>query len=194
MVTDGAGGIIVTWEDFRYQPFVADIFAQRLDGGGVALWAEDGVAISTAADWQWIPELVADGIGGAIVAWEDYRDGGSQYEEVYAQRIGADGELGVPTAVGRSPAHGSSLSAHPNPFGARTVIDYDAAGATTEISIYDVRGRHVRTLVEGRTVAHAGSVAWDGTGARGEKVPAGVYFVRMVSGAHEVTRRIVLLR
>jgi hypothetical protein len=43
-------------------------------------------------------------------------------------------------------------------------------------------------------VAGAGSVAWDGTGARGEKVPAGVYFVRMVSGAHEVTRRIVLLR
>jgi DNA-binding beta-propeller fold protein YncE len=99
-----------------------------------------------------------------------------------------------PATAVSSPIPGAYLSARPNPFGARTVIDYEAAGATTEISIYDVRGRHVRTLVEGRAVAGAGSVAWDGTGARGEKVPAGVYFVRMVSGVHEVTRRIVLLR
>jgi hypothetical protein len=62
------------------------------------------------------------------------------------------------------------------------------------VSIYVVGGRLVRRLVEGRAVVVAGSVGWDGTGARGEKVPAGVYFVRMISGAHEVTRRIVLLR
>jgi DNA-binding beta-propeller fold protein YncE len=86
------------------------------------------------------------------------------------------------------------LDSYPNPFSRQTTIEYDGVGEIAEVVVYDVRGRHVRTMVEGRRVAGAGSVAWDGTGARGEKVPAGVYFVRMVSGAHEVTRRIVLLR
>jgi hypothetical protein len=104
--------------------------------------------------------------------------------------------MGVPVVSGvPAPALKTArLRAYPNPsYGSMTVAFVPSPRSRTGIMIYDVRGRHVRTLVEGRAEG-AGSVAWDGTGARGEKVPAGVYFVRMVSGAHEVTRRIVLLR
>ena len=49
-VSDGAGGIIVAWQDFRSGAY--DIYAQRISHAGVALWGEDGVAVCTAAGVQ----------------------------------------------------------------------------------------------------------------------------------------------
>ncbi|MCK5620424.1 MAG: T9SS type A sorting domain-containing protein, partial [Candidatus Krumholzibacteria bacterium] len=47
------------------------------------------------------------------------------------------------------------------------------------LEIFDVRGRHVRTLVAGRQPAGEMSVVWDGRDYRGVSVSTGVYFVRL---------------
>lgn len=92
LVTDGQQGAIILWEDER--GFVAkDIYAQRLDGDGNALWAVDGVPVCTAANVQDDAALVSDGQGGAWIVWQDARAGGSDYWDVYAQRVDADGVL-----------------------------------------------------------------------------------------------------
>lgn len=82
IITDGKGGAIVTWYDYRsYEVPVegtlqgVDVYAQRLDGDGVARWGADGAAISTAKLHQRYPEIVSDHAGGAIVVWEDSRTG-----------------------------------------------------------------------------------------------------------------------
>lgn len=87
---DGAGGAIITWQDTRNSAGGGnyDIYAQRIDAAGVAKWTVDGVAICSAMNGQYFPKLVADGAGGAIIAWEDQRGGGS---DVYAQRVNANG-------------------------------------------------------------------------------------------------------
>jgi hypothetical protein len=87
LVGDGSGGAIITWQDYRGG--TSDIYAQRVDANGDTLWAANGVPICTAANLQFIPKLVADGFGGAIITWQDYR-GGSNYD-VYAQRVDANG-------------------------------------------------------------------------------------------------------
>src|SRR5262249_46366842 len=61
IVSDGAGGAIIAWRDGRF-PGSTDIYAQRLDSGGSARWAPDGVPISTAPldqDWwdQHVPMI-----------------------------------------------------------------------------------------------------------------------------------------
>jgi hypothetical protein len=86
VVTDGAGGAIVTWLDYRSGS--AHVYAQRLDAAGAPQWTPDGVALCTAASFQAAPQLVSDGAGGAIVAWEDFR-GSSR--DVYARRVDAGG-------------------------------------------------------------------------------------------------------
>ncbi len=86
IATDGSGGAIVTWRDHRNGN--ADIYAQRVDSGGNALWQSDGVALCTAAEDQNYPEIVPDGYGGAIVTWHDER--GSD-REIYAQRVDSSG-------------------------------------------------------------------------------------------------------
>jgi hypothetical protein len=82
LVSDGAGGAIIAWEDNRSH---AAVYAQRIDGSGTPLWTTDGVAIcSEASPYQIDPQLVGDGSGGAIIAWYNTR--------VYVQRINASGK------------------------------------------------------------------------------------------------------
>ena len=56
---------------------------------GAPQWAANGVAVCTAGDNQFDPRLVSDGLGGAIVTWEDRRSGSSY--DIYAQRVDAAG-------------------------------------------------------------------------------------------------------
>ena len=84
-VSDGAGGVIIAWHDDR--PTVAAggvVFAQHLNAAGVSQWTADGVALSSSGD-PGPPVIVADGSGGAIVAY-----GGSNAAP-RAQRVSASG-------------------------------------------------------------------------------------------------------
>jgi hypothetical protein len=89
LLSDGSGGAIVTWFDKRSDS--GDVYAQKVDAGGAVQWTLDGVAMCTAANRQNRPVIVSDNAGGAIIVWEDYRDG-SQHD-VYAQRVDASGNV-----------------------------------------------------------------------------------------------------
>lgn len=88
-VTDGAGGAIVAWEDYRGGTD-ADIYAQRVNSLGNTQWTANGTVICNASAHQYVPVAIADGAGGAIIAWPDGRSGGAG---VYAQRINASGTI-----------------------------------------------------------------------------------------------------
>jgi predicted lipoprotein with Yx(FWY)xxD motif len=88
MVGDGSGGAIIAWQDYRNGNY--DIYAQRVDSGGSIQWDTNGVAICTYASDQGFPEVVSDGSGGAIVAWQDYRSGNY---DIYAQRVDSGGAI-----------------------------------------------------------------------------------------------------
>jgi predicted lipoprotein with Yx(FWY)xxD motif len=89
ITSDGAGGAIVTWHDYRSGNY--DIYVQRLNASGSVQWTTDGVAICTAANIQSFPTIVSDGAGGAIVTWYDYRSGSNN--DIYAQRVNASGAV-----------------------------------------------------------------------------------------------------
>jgi predicted lipoprotein with Yx(FWY)xxD motif len=88
LTTDGAGGAIVAWMDFRNGN--PDVYAQRVRADGVVLWAAGGVPVCTQSADQQYYKIVADGAGGAIVAWQDYRNGSY---DIYAQRVSAIGAV-----------------------------------------------------------------------------------------------------
>lgn len=85
--TDAAGGCIITWMDKRTGNY--DIYAQRVNSTGTILWTSGGVLISGQADNQSNPKIEPDNAGGAIIAWQDKRNGANY--DVYAQRINASG-------------------------------------------------------------------------------------------------------
>ncbi|UCG52215.1 MAG: T9SS type A sorting domain-containing protein [Candidatus Latescibacterota bacterium] len=93
LVSDGTGGVVVTWQDFRLDKY-GSIYAQRIDGDGALVWAPEGVTVShVPLKPQLVPKIATDGEGGAIVVWEDRRDWTNNRDDIYAQRIDAEGNL-----------------------------------------------------------------------------------------------------
>jgi len=72
-------------------------------------------------------------------------------------------------------------------------VRYDVKAPTSvSLAVYDVSGRLQKRL-DSRTIAVPGSysVAWDGTDDGGRRVPAGVYFYRLVTAQGVQTARVV---
>ncbi len=88
LVSDGAGGAIITWEDMRNGP--SDIYAQRVLASGAvdAAWPVNGRAVCSAASDQGQQQIVTDGAGGAIITWVDYRGVNT---DIYAARVTSAG-------------------------------------------------------------------------------------------------------
>ena len=111
LAPDGGGGVIVVWQDHRdFFATRTDIYAQRVmaDGTIAPGWPADGLPVCTAPGDQWLPQVVADGTGGAILVWEDYREDGSggpssTNTDVYAIRVNPDGTIHPAWAVNGSP-------------------------------------------------------------------------------------------
>jgi len=92
ITSDGTGGAIVTWWDYR-SGTNWDIYAQRVGAAGVPQWNANGVALSSAPNEQDYAAITSDGAGGAIITW-DLRAG--VYQHVYAQHVTADGATSWP--------------------------------------------------------------------------------------------------
>jgi N-acetylneuraminic acid mutarotase len=85
---------------------------------------------------------------------------------------------------------------YPNPFNPQTTIRYDLPFAgTVRLSVYNVVGQMVRTLVNGQRISGTHSVMWDGKDCSGRDMARGLYLYRLeVEGQYVQTRRMVLLR
>ncbi len=88
LVSDGAGGAIITWQDGRNGDF--DIYAQAIDSTGTVKWNLNGIAVCTSLGIEDHPEIVSDGEGGAIIAWKDSRNGNS---DIYVQAVDSSGKM-----------------------------------------------------------------------------------------------------
>ncbi len=107
----------------------------------------------------------------------------------------------VNTAVavpdGRLPgAAAMTVAAWPNPFNPRVNLAWEQPVAgRLDLTIFDLRGRLVRRILDDAAVPAHGQVIWDGTDQAGRNAPSGVYLVRAgrPSGPN-ATRRITLAR
>ena len=84
---------------------------------------------------------------------------------------------------------------YPNPFNPTTTISYTMNKAgNANLSVYNVKGQLVNTLVNGTKQAGSHSVVWDGTDSNGNTVPSGIYFYRLSSGNHVETKKMMLMK
>jgi hypothetical protein len=83
----------------------------------------------------------------------------------------------------------------PNPATGHTVVAFSIPAAqVVELAVIDVRGRVVRTLVDGPLGSGEHRRSWDGRCDRGREAPAGVYFVRLQTTLSTETQQVTLLR
>ena len=84
---------------------------------------------------------------------------------------------------------------YPNPFNPVTTISYDLPeDGLVELSVYNMRGEKVATLLKGSQEAGSYRLNWDGTSQSGEIVASGIYFLRIVSGSYCKTNKMIFIR
>jgi|GEM_PF-940572 len=98
-VTDDSGGVIIAWSDSRNG--LTDIYAQRLNADGFAMWSSNGIPIASEVDYQSISSITKGSQGGAIIVWNDKRSGDW---DIYAQKVDGSGNTlwqnnGIPVCI-----------------------------------------------------------------------------------------------
>jgi len=83
----------------------------------------------------------------------------------------------------------------PNPFNPVTFITYDLAGdGQVNLSVYNIVGRKVKTLVNKYETAGRKATAWYGVDDSGSPLSAGMYFYRLTAGGKVFTKKMVLMK
>jgi len=168
ITSDGSGGAIVAWHQYPSgkvvggspEWFLQDIFVQRVDAGGDILWQRGSIPLGivhvaeTASPHT--PLVVSQGSEGAIVIWEDLRNG---LASIYAQRVAADGTLswqpgGVETLYVKSNA---SLAF-------RQIVADGQGGAIVSCRFNEAGTGKKGILVQ--KLDSAGKLMWSGSGIR----------------------------
>lgn|SRR5262245_13448790 len=93
LVSDGAGGVFVVWQDHRNGDTTAsDIYAQRVlsDGTISPGWMANGMPVSRTPGYQSNPIIEPDGSGGCYVAFDDWTQYGV-LQTAFVQHLGANG-------------------------------------------------------------------------------------------------------
>jgi M6 family metalloprotease-like protein len=84
---------------------------------------------------------------------------------------------------------------YPNPFNPTTTIPFDIKErAHATLTIYNIRGQVVRTLLDETLDARSYGLVWDGRNDSGQPVSSGVYFYKLIAGDYQDVRKLVLMK
>ncbi|MCI0698748.1 T9SS type A sorting domain-containing protein [candidate division KSB1 bacterium] len=125
---------------------------------------------------------------------------GTHGRSMYTLDLSPLTEVGVPIAENSQLPNSPALAQnYPNPFSissaTATTIRYLLPNESdVEVTIHDVLGQKIKTLVQRSQPRGEYTVTWDGTAAASVKVANGLYFVRLRASLFERTRKILVLR
>jgi len=123
--------------------------------------------------------LMAAELMGEDVDWSQMRSGTLEDEEEV---------LALPTKF-------ELYQAYPNPFNPITTIRYDLPKAVpVRLTIYDITGREVTTLVRRDQVAGVYEVQWNGMDSDSNSLPSGLYLYRLHAGEFTANAKMLLLK
>ena len=106
-----------------------------------------------------------------------------------------DEVVGVEPISLKIPLEYSLFSNYPNPFNPITSLHYDLPeDGLVNITVYDMMGRIVKTLVNSSQTAGYKSIKWNATNDRNEPVSAGLYLYTIQAGEFRQTKKMVLLK
>jgi len=142
-----------------------------------------------------LDDLDGDGIQELAVGSPGYSGGGESRGAVWLLYLDANPDVDVAVPTSAPPIKLKLFPNRPNPFNPATELGYTIpTGGYVSITIHDVSGRLVATVLNGRMPAGAHSIVWDGRNSSGVAVGSGLYFARLHAGAFTATRKMVLVR
>lgn len=183
------GGFIVAGYVLSPGPTGFDFYIVRTDASGNELWSL--TYGGQESDFGYWVEQTLD--NGYIVVGQTGSFGAGN-DDAWLLKIAP--EPGIEETEDDVSTAGFALSQNfPNPFKTETAISYQLSrpNAVT-ITIYNVSGQHIKTLVNEHRNAGSYTVHWDGRSQDNREVSNGVYFCRLKAGEYTSVHKIVLAR
>ena len=116
-----------------------------------------------------------------------YSYGTSTWSSPWNFRTGA---IGVNQVSEEIPAEYKLYKNYPNPFNPTTTIKFDLPkSSVVKLSVYDITGKEIETLVNEKMNAGSYETKWDGT-----KYSSGVYFYRLTAGDYTATTKMLMIK
>ncbi len=84
---------------------------------------------------------------------------------------------------------------YPNPFNPITTINYSLAEeGNIELIVFNIKGQHVKTLINEKLAARNHQVMWDGKDENSKSVSSGIYFYKMNTDNYTSTKKMILMK
>jgi hypothetical protein len=158
-----------------------DIWLGRTNAAGDSIW--NWYFVTAPAERLFVVRPAAE--GGCIAV--GYFSGGAGGTDAYVVRMGPDriSALGQPEVLSEFSLSGN----YPNPFNATTTIQFSLGReSSVSLAVYDLSGRQITNLIDGRVAAGEHRIQFDGT-----DFASGVYFARInVAGSMRTTKMVLL--
>ena len=176
-------------------------FAAKYTSDGILYWVADVDSLFQTFNTN----LAIDSTENMIRAGEYYGDIDLQSEE-NSIPVSSNGGSDIYLArfisnITSIPENGKVMSNfilyqnYPNPFNPRTTISYTLPTASdVRLSIYDILGQKIKTIVGKRQTAGTYEIRWDGRNEKAENVASGIYLYSLKVNEHIITKKMVLLR
>lgn len=88
-----------------------------------------------------------------------------------------------------------TASTHPNPFNPSTTIAYSIPDDDlVNLTIHNIKGQKVKTLVNGNQQAGSYSTVWNGNDDNGRKVSSGIYLYKLSAGKDTLIKKMMLIK
>ncbi len=207
--TDGVGNVYLTgWFgsptiSFDSTTFInagfTDLFVTKYSPAGNMLWAKS-VGGSSADNVRSMTIDAADnlyftGYYGSPVTFGSHTLTYAGVYDVFLAKIPASSTGVYGSDGGGLPTHSTLLQNYPNPFNPTTRIDYALPYAShVRLTVYNVLGQLVATLVDEARPAGRFALEWNGVGMNGNDLTSGVYFYTLLTDDFVQTKRLMLLK
>jgi len=156
-------------------------------------WEADGADIPNI-DLNWPPLEDLRLTSSAFVGDDGLPLGDQNWYADRAVRWDMTGWGRDPVGISESYINNSTLKlqGYPNPFTNETRIELSLDRVeNVSLSVYDITGRRVATLMAGQKGAGSHSVIWNGTDSAGDELPGGMYLLRLETDSQLATSRMI---
>jgi len=177
------------WADWSYEHISGNSYQFNNNSSGdyaVCQWYFDGDNVPDSEEENPVWEFEDDGEHEIHLV---LRDG--DFCDINTKYI----SVGTSSEHNEVPGFETSLSNYPNPFNPETTIHYNLENeSAVELSIFNIKGQKIKTLVkEEKTMGHH-SVVWDGKDDSNNSVSSGIYMYKLRTDRKETTKRMLLLK
>lgn len=151
--------------------------------GGTAIQVTQNPAFDSCPTWS--PD-------GTRIAFSSERGGNSNIWIVDVSSIVTNTPI---NDVEKNPDNFNLMQNYPNPFNPSTKIKYYLPSAENVLlEVYDLAGRHIKTLVNQHQTPGNYLITWDSTNSMGLPAASGIYFYKIKFGTIEKIKRMLLIR